>query len=317
MSEHIIRVEGLTKYYKIKKKINKIRDFLFPVYIDFLAIKDLNFKIKKGEIFGILGPNGAGKTTLIKIISGLLAPTSGSVYIDNKMVTKNFLEVQKKIGVMFGNTMIYRRMSGYANLRYYCRIYNIDNYKARVDELLKLVDLSDWRNQLVEKYSLGMKSKIALARALVHDPEILILDEPTLGLDVKNSLFIRELLKKIEKTIIITTHNLDVANDVCSRIALLNKGNIVKIDTPDNLKAEIFRSIIVEIATPGADDLKKLLENEDFVEKVKEIEKFKIQVNLKHGEDFKNLLKIASEFEIWDLKKMVPSLEQVFLKMTE
>ncbi|MFX0140085.1 MAG: ABC transporter ATP-binding protein [Candidatus Hodarchaeota archaeon] len=316
MSEPIIEVKNLTKYYKIKENRNFIRDFFFPVFKDFLAIKNLSFNIENNEIFGILGPNGAGKTTLIKLICGLLAPSSGSVKIDKKLVAKNLFEIQKMIGIMFGNTMIYNRMTGFANLRYYCRIYNIRNYKKRIRELLELVDLYAWRNQLVESYSLGMKSKLAISRALIHDPKILILDEPTLGLDVKNSIFIRNLLKKMEKTIIVTTHNMEVANDVCSRIALLNKGSIIKIDKPENLRTNIFDQIIVEIETPKIDSLKNLLKKEAFVEQLKIIDDFKLHVQLKHKKDFQNLLKITSEFEIWDLKKIIPTLEEVFLKVT-
>ena len=316
MSEPIIEVKKLTKYYKIKEKKIIIRDFFFPVYRDFLALKNVSFKIREYEIFGILGPNGAGKTTLIKLICGLLAPTSGSVKIDKKFVAKNFFEIQKMIGIMFGNTMIYHRMTGFANLRYYCRIYNIPNYKKRIKELLELVDLYEWRNQLVESYSLGMKSKLALSRALIHDPKILILDEPTLGLDVRNSIFIRNLLKKMDKTIIITTHNMEVANDVCSRIALLNKGSILKIDNPENIRNDILYQIIVEIESPKIDSLKTLLKEEAFVEQLKRIDEFKLHVYLKHKKDFQNLLKITSEFEIWDLKKIIPTLEEVFLKLT-
>ncbi|MFX0138119.1 MAG: ATP-binding cassette domain-containing protein [Candidatus Hodarchaeota archaeon] len=316
MSKPFIEVKNLTKYYKMKVQKRAFRNLLFPTYEDFLAIKDISFDIKRNEIFGILGPNGAGKTTTIKCLCGLLAPTSGTIIIDNYDVVKYFFKIQTMAGTMFGNTMIYYRLTGYDNLKYYCRVYNIENFKERVDYLIKLVDLEKWKHQLVENYSLGMKSKLALARALVHDPEILLLDEPTLGLDPKNSLFIRQLLKKMEKTIIITTHNLEVANDVCSRIALLKDGEIITIDTPKKLRKSVFSSHILEVETPEEEKIINEVRGLDFIEEINQIEDYKIQIRYKFEENLNKILAIISKNKINSLKNIVPSLEDAFFKFT-
>ncbi|MHA1380664.1 MAG: ATP-binding cassette domain-containing protein [Candidatus Helarchaeota archaeon] len=316
MTDYIVEFENVSKYYKIKEKSRRFRSAIFPNYKEFLAVDNVNFKVKKNEIFGILGPNGAGKTTIIKMICGLTAPSSGRILINKKNIAKEYSKIQPMIGTMLGNWMIYNRMSGYANLRYYCKLYKIIDYKSRVNELLKLVDLYKWRNQLVETYSLGMKTKLALARALVHDPDVIILDEPTLGLDVRNSYFIREFLKKMNKTIIVTTHNMEVANDVCYRIILLNKGKIIKIDTPDKLKHEIFSNYIIEIETPDADDIIKLLEPFEFIEQLEKFDKNKLRIDFKYKENFDNIVKTISKKKILDFEKKIPSLEDVFLKIT-
>ncbi|NVM03966.1 MAG: ABC transporter ATP-binding protein [Candidatus Helarchaeota archaeon] len=316
MSKVLIEVKNLTKYYRIKKDINPIRNILFPVYTDFLAINNISFKVMKNEIFGILGPNGAGKTTIVKILCGLLSPTSGTIIIDNKDVSKNFFRIQTITGTMFGNTLIYHRLSGYDNLKYYCRVYDIPNYKERIIELLNLVDLVDWKDQLVENYSLGMKSKLALARALVHNPDIIILDEPTLGLDPKNSMFIRNLLNNLGKTIVITTHNMDVANDVCTRIAFLRKGHIITIDTPENLKLGALLNLILEIETPEVEELNNQLKSSGFTEKIERINKYKLKIYLKSQDYLPNILEILSTRKISNIKTITPSLEEAFLKFT-
>ncbi|MFX1449853.1 MAG: ATP-binding cassette domain-containing protein [Promethearchaeota archaeon] len=276
----------------------------------------MNFNVKEKEIFGILGPNGAGKTTTVKCLCGLLVPTSGTIYIENMDVIKNFFKIQTMTGTMFGNTMIYNRLTGYDNIKYYCRVYNIPNYKEKAKELLKLVELDKWQNQLVENYSLGMKSKLALARTLVHDPEILILDEPTLGLDPKNSLFIRQLLKEMGKTVIITTHNLEVANDVCSRIALLSKGKIIVIDTPENLKRRVFKNLIVEIKSTEIKELTELLKDLDYIDNLEQIDNNKLRIHLKFEENLQKVLPIIAKKKIQELKTVLPNLEEAFLKFT-
>ncbi len=316
MSNVFIDVRNITKYYKIKKDKGSIRNLILPVYQDFLAVKNVSFEVMRNEIFGILGPNGAGKTTIVKILCGLLEPTSGSIIIDNKDVSKNFFKIQSMTGTMFGNTMIYYRLTGYDNLKYYCKIYNILNYNERINELLDLVDLTNWKNQYVENYSLGMKSKLALARALIHDPEILILDEPTLGLDPENSRFIRILLKEMEKTIIITTHNMEVANDVCSRIALLKQGNIIAIDTPEKLRHSVLSSFIYQIETKDIAKLTNELNNLEFIEHIKQIAENRIEVQFHFEENLPTLMDVISKYKISEFKSITPSLEDAFLKFT-
>ncbi|MHA1378154.1 MAG: ABC transporter ATP-binding protein [Candidatus Helarchaeota archaeon] len=316
MTEPLIEVNNLIKYYKIKVRRGKIRNLLLPAYKEFLALNNVSFEIKKDEIFGILGPNGAGKTTIVKLLCGLSYPTSGEIFIDKQDVVKNLYHIQTKVGTMFGNTMIYHRLTGYDNLKYYSRIYNILNYNERIEKLLRLVGLYKWKDQYVENYSLGMKSKLALARALIHDPEIIILDEPTLGLDVKNSLFIRKFLKNSGKTIIITTHNMEVANDICSRIALLSKGKIIAIDTPEKIKGKVLSNFIVEIESPEVEKIINLIENSSIIENFEQMNKKQIKIYFKFQENLQHILNILSNVKISSLKTITPSLEEAFLRLT-
>ncbi|MBU4274302.1 ABC transporter ATP-binding protein [Patescibacteria group bacterium] len=226
----MIQIKNLTKTYLIKKRD---RGFSFGRPKRFFnALDDINLEIKEGEVFGLLGPNGAGKTTLIKIISGLLQPTSGWVKIDNKPVE----EVRGKIGLMLGYTMIYYRITGYDNLEYFARLYNVKNFKSRIKELAEFLGLENWLDEYVEHYSTGMKSKLALARALIHNPDILLLDEPTLGLDPHIAIDVRKKIKQMKKTIILTTHYMEEADQLSDRIGFLNQGKLIKVGTPQDLK---------------------------------------------------------------------------------
>lgn len=226
----MIEIKNITKVYRIKKSTRK---FIFSPPKYFLnALDNVSLDIKEGELFGLLGPNGAGKTTLINIICGLLQPTSGQVKIYEKPVE----EVKIRIGLMLGYTMVYYRLTGYDNLAYFARLYNVRNYKQRIKELAEFLGLEDWLDEYVEHYSTGMKSKLALARALIHNPDILLLDEPTLGLDPYIAIEIRKKIKEMKKTIILTTHYMEEADQLSDRIGILNKGRLIKVDTPQNLK---------------------------------------------------------------------------------
>jgi ABC-2 type transport system ATP-binding protein len=217
--------------YKIPSK-NKVRDFFFPKFKHFNAVDNVSLKVRKGEIFGLVGPNGAGKTTLIKILTGLLSPTMGEVLIEGNSIEKE----KQFIGLMLGNEMIYYRMTGFDNLKYFAKLYNVKNYEKKIRELAEMLGLTNWLSSFVENYSQGMKSKLALARALINDPKILFLDEPTVGLDPQISNKIRKKIKEMHKTVFLTTHNLSEAVELCSRIAVMNKGKIISIDHPKNFK---------------------------------------------------------------------------------
>ena len=196
MDENIIETFDLSKIYHLKGHDKKI-----------VALKDVNIKVKKGEIYGLLGPNGAGKTTLIQILTTLMHPTSGYAIINGFNILKNPLAIKRRIGLMLGEEMIYNRLKGYDNLKFFCKIYNIPNYNERIKSISKEFDLYDWLDQYVEKYSAGMKVKLALCRALLIDPPILFLDEPTLGLDVNTTNYFIEKIKNLNKTIFLTSHN--------------------------------------------------------------------------------------------------------------
>lgn len=231
----MIVIKNLSKVYKINgadKKTGILTQSSF-----FKALDDINLEIRKGELFCLLGPNGAGKTTLMKILTGLLQATSGEIMIDGLPVEK----VKARIGLMLGYSMIYYLISGYENLEYFAKLYNVDDYKNRIMELAEFLGLEDVLNERVEYYSTGMKSKLALARALIHNPDILLLDEPTLGLDPYISLEVRKKIKDMGKTIILTTHYMEEAEQLSDRIGFLSKGKLVKLDTADNLK-QLFKT---------------------------------------------------------------------------
>jgi len=171
-TDYIIETFNLTKKYRIKGKKNEL-----------VALNDINLKVKKGEIFGLLGPNGAGKTTMVSILTTLIQPTSGTAKIFGRDILKWNRFVKENVGLMLGGDMIYYRLTGYRNLNFFCKLYNIKDPKSKIENIADLLNLTDWLNQYVENYSTGMKVKLALARVLLIEPKILFLDEPMLGLD--------------------------------------------------------------------------------------------------------------------------------------
>ncbi len=221
-----LEAEGLSKEYKKKRFTgNRFRDFFFPGTEKFLAVKDVSIGIQEGECFGLLGPNAAGKTTLIRLLTGLLEPSSGKTGVFGKSPEQG----KQDLGLMMGNDLIYYRLSGKANLEYYASLYGSKNAEERAVSLLEEFGLKERMNDFVEDYSLGMKSRLALARALVNDPKIVFLDEPTLGLDPVASLQVRKYIKSLDKTVFLTTHYLEEAIELCDRIAVMDKGRIAKV----------------------------------------------------------------------------------------
>ncbi len=223
------------------------------------AVNGVNFEIREGELFGLLGPNGAGKTTLIKCISTLLIPDEGTAIVGGCDVLKDPLGVRKKIGVLTGGERsLYWKLSALDNLRYFAALYGVPKNKVneRVNFLLELMDLKDRANENVEKFSSGMKQKLAIARALIHDPPILLIDEPTLGLDPYFARFIRRFIKeelsmKLKKTILLTTHYMDEADELCDRVAFMNRGRIDALDSPSALKKAMPQEQILELKCLG------------------------------------------------------------------
>lgn len=223
------------------------------------AVNGVNFEIREGELFGLLGPNGAGKTTLIKCISTLLIPDEGTAIVGGCDVLKDPLGVRKKIGVLTGGERsLYWKLSALDNLKYFAALYGVPKNKVneRVNFLLELMDLKDRANENVEKFSSGMKQKLAIARALIHDPPILLIDEPTLGLDPYFARFIRRFIKeelsmKLKKTILLTTHYMDEADELCDRVAFMNRGRIDALDSPSALKKAMPQEQILELKCLG------------------------------------------------------------------
>jgi len=246
-----IEAQELVRTYKthtgtIRRKTKKIE-----------AVRGVSFAIEQGELFGLLGPNGAGKTTTIKMLITLLIPTAGTARVLGLDVVKDAREVRKRIGYVFGGERgVYERLSGYDNLRYFAELYGVParRQKQRIEELLELVGLKGREHERAEGYSRGMKQRLHVARGLLHDPEVLFLDEPTIGLDPVGARELRSTIASLTaagKTILLTTHYMFEADALCDRIAVISKGEIVAEGTPGDLKRDVEQGSVVEVEVYG------------------------------------------------------------------
>jgi ABC-2 type transport system ATP-binding protein len=224
------------------------------------ALRGVSFSVEPGELFGLLGPNGAGKTTTIKILTTLLLPTSGSARVLGLDPAKQARDVRGRIGYVFGGDRgMYDRLSALDNLRYFADLYRVPvaRKRERIDELLEMVGLKGREGERVETYSRGMRQRLHIARGLLHDPEVVFLDEPTIGLDPVGARELRDTiagLRTAGKTILLTTHYMFEADALCDRIAVIAKGQIVAEGTPSHLKAGVANQTIVEVETFGVED---------------------------------------------------------------
>ncbi|MCH7736837.1 MAG: ABC transporter ATP-binding protein [Chloroflexi bacterium] len=226
---------------------------------EIVAVDGVSLQIEEGELFGLLGPNGAGKTTIVKILTTLLIPTAGRVTVLGFDAVKDAAALRFQVGfVLGGDRGLYYRLSGRDNLRYFAELYGIDTKKvrSRIEEMLELVGLRDRADERVAGYSRGMKQRLHIARTLLHDPKVLFLDEPTMGLDPVGARDLREIIKRLQseqKTILLTTHYMFEADALCQRIAILNEGRIVAQGTPEELKELVSDQSVVELEVFGAE----------------------------------------------------------------
>lgn len=292
------------------------------------AVDSVSFEIKEGELFGLLGPNGAGKTTLIKCISTLLIPDMGTAIVAGNDVLKSPISVRKKIGVLTGGERsLYWKLSAMDNLKYFAALYGVPRkqVKQRADFLLELMGLKDRANENVEKFSSGMKQKLAIARALIHDPPILLIDEPTLGLDPYFARFIRQFVKeelshKLKKTILLTTHYMDEADELCDRVAFMNRGRIEALDTPTALKKGMPQEQVLELKCLG--DLNKNsfaeLKEASGINILKKDGYVYIRINTGNPESLLSRLvdTIRDRAKVLSVNVTSPTLEDVFVYLT-
>jgi ABC-2 type transport system ATP-binding protein len=224
------------------------------------AVRGVSFSIREGELFGLLGPNGAGKTTTIKMLNTLLIPTGGSAHVLGFDVVQDARRIREKIGYVFGGDRgLYERLSALDNLRYFAELYGVEprRQRARIDELLALVGLDGRERERVEGYSRGMRQRLHIARGLLHDPPVLFLDEPTIGVDPVGARELRALIASLTeqgKTVLLTTHYMFEADSLCDRIAVIANGEIVAQGTPQQLKARVEQSGVVEVEVFGIDE---------------------------------------------------------------
>ena len=220
----------------------------------FLAVDRLSFRVAEGEVFGILGPNGAGKTTTIRILACLISPSTGSATVAGHDIVSNAQRIREVVGILTENPSLYERLTAYENMNFFAEAYNLSNAqerKSRIKVLLDFFNLWERKDDKVSKFSKGMKQKLAIARALVHDPPVLFLDEPTAGLDPEAAKGIRELVENLSKhekhTIVLSTHHLEDAERLCSRVMIINRGRSVFVGTPDELRNSALHSPVLRI----------------------------------------------------------------------
>jgi len=212
-------------------------------YVDFPAVSNLNLSIQKGEIFGFIGPNGAGKTTTIKMIGGVLEPTTGSIMIAGINMKDHPEKAKSKIGFIPDRPYLYEKLTGMEFLKFVADLYGVDSdiFSKKAGQHLKMFSLLDWSNELIESYSHGMKQRLIMAAALLHDPEVIIVDEPMVGLDPVAIMMVKDLFRNLAKqgvTIFMSTHTLKIAEDICDRIGIIHKGHLIATGTTEDLQRE-------------------------------------------------------------------------------
>jgi len=294
---------------------------------DFVAVDHLSFEVKKGEIFGFLGPNGAGKTTTIRMLCTLSSPTEGSATVAGFDVEKQGDKVREHIGLVSEKMIMYDRLTAYENLRLFGELFSIprDTLRERIDELLQLVEMKKWADHQIGTFSTGMKQRINVIRALLNEPEILFLDEPTLGLDPQSTSEIRDFARSINDdsgtSIILTTHAMTEADMLCDRISIVDNGKIVALDTPSNLKKVIIGAdtSVVELDVPNiTPTLVSHIQSLSCTQTVTVEDETHIKVHASGDEACGNIIDAvrSSSGQIRSIHNVEPTLEDVFLYLT-
>jgi ABC-2 type transport system ATP-binding protein len=302
---YVITVRELTKHYG-----------------DLTAVDHISFDVKRGEVFGFLGPNGAGKTTTIRILTGLIKPDGGKAVVAGYDVLKNPIEVKQRIGVVPEVSNAYVDLTAWENLVLIGKLYGVhpQKLKENATNLLKEFGLYEVKDKLVRGFSKGMKQRLLLCMALVNDPEVLFLDEPTSGLDVESARLLREKIiryNKDGKTVFLSTHNMEEANQICHRIAIINRGRIAAVDTPENLRAQSMDLQYIEVAFSKTVEPQEFSENLSIIKAVSAGNKVRL-----YTAELSTVIEFIVEYakknnlRILTLNCMMPSLEDVYLKLT-
>ncbi len=297
----------------------------------FTAVNGVDLQIQYGEIFGLLGPNGAGKSTTIRMLCTLLEPTSGTARVNGYDIVKQANDVRRSLGtVLAGERSIYWKLTGRENLEYFAALYHIPAAvaKKRVDELIERMELKDRANELVEKYSTGMRQRVAIAKALLARPPILLLDEPTLGLDPQAARNLRELIAQLKQeghTILLTTHYMEEADQLSDRIGIIDDGKIIALDTPEGLKRRIEQKEIIRLEVSGwqeyiGERLRAMQEVENLVVR-RQNEADTWEVSLQAASSRAVLPKLMENISqngtrLVNMNIVKPSLEDVFIHLT-
>ena len=286
------------------------------------VLHNVTFHVGKGEVFGLLGPNGAGKTTTIRILLGLLEPTSGKALVLGGRPSEN-RELRNRVGVVLERDGLFPKLTAFENLDFYARVYGLKSKverEKRIKELLELVGLYEVRRLKVGYFSKGMRRRLALARAIIHNPEVLFLDEPTSGLDVEARVIVRDLVTKLSKregvTILYTSHDLEEVEKVCSKIALLMKGRVIACDAIESLLTKSSEQLVEVYFIDSGDALRALerLKELDYVlECRRDNEKVIVLVNSNPFRLLNDLIRMG--FKVVEARRMRKSLESVYLEL--
>jgi ABC-2 type transport system ATP-binding protein len=294
---------------------------------DFTAVDNLSLEVKEGEIFGFLGPNGAGKSTTIRMLCTLAQPTSGKAIISGYDLVKDSSDVRENIGLVAEKMIMYDTLTAAENLRFFGKLYSMPQAKLeqRIDELLEMVDMQEWKDTQISKFSTGMKQRINVIRALLPEPNIIFMDEPTLGLDPQTTFSIREIIRDINKsgvTVILTTHAMAEAEALSHRVAIIDHGKIAALDTPENLKKMISDSDTTIFSVKIMNLTSELIEKIQSIEIVTAIaqqDDHTLKISAK-GNDALNLIIDTIRLDGGDIFSIINSnestLEDVFLSVT-
>lgn len=291
------------------------------------AVDHLSFEVREGEVFGLLGPNGAGKTTTIRIFACLISPSEGSARVGGYDIRRNPMKIRQIVGILTENPSLYERLTAYENMDFFAEAYGLSNVqekRSRVRELLEFFELWERRNDKVATFSKGMKQKLAIARALVHNPSVLFLDEPTTGLDPESSKGIRDLIEGLSQhekhTILLCTHRLEDAERLCSRVMILNRGKSVIVGTPNALRDKIAGQFTLQITLSEVNN--KIVEAVRGVKQIGEVNvdnsASKLTITLEDYESttpkvVRNIVYAGGM--ILSVNVLRPSLEEAYLKL--
>lgn len=301
----MIRVENLTKDYGARR-----------------ALDSITFHAKKGEVVGFLGPNGAGKTTAMRILTAFMPPTSGKVKVAGFDVIEDSLEVRRNVGYLPETVPLYPDMTIYEYLKYMADLNEVEDAEERVYDLVELVQMEDRIDSYIEKLSKGMRQRVGLAQALLNEPPVLILDEPTIGLDPAQIRGVRDLIQNIgkERTVLLSTHILAEAQQICDRVLIINNGKIVAEDTPENLEAGLGGSQNVSLKVAGkVKELAGKLRKLKGVTEVHEIGKDKLEIMIETGKEVRPEIArtvVNSKVDLLEMQHVGMSLEDIFLELT-
>jgi len=304
----MIKTELLTKKFQLNKKNPPIT-----------AVEGLTLEVKEGEVFGFLGPNGAGKTTTVRLLTSLIAPTSGRAWIDGLEIGKNDQKIRETVGILTETPGMYDRLSADKNLTIFARLYRVKDVSGQVSKYLHMLGLWERRFDEVGSFSKGMRQKLAIARALLHEPKLLFLDEPTSGLDPEAAKLVRDFIEELKsegRTIFLCTHNLDEADRLCGRIGIF-KTHLITVDTPEALRTKLFgRKVVFHLTTVNPAWI-GMLKEIPFITDAQNVDN-KIMVSLKDPETqnpviVRKLVEAGADIQF--VGELRHSLEDIYLQM--